>query len=147
MIITLIFIISILLIMCFVLIKINLQVHKLEGLKENFIEVIPNICLTKTIKYIGIKKEYYCYYNFTITNDFIILERYPNTFLFKEIPILILRNNNSLEFDFKNIFTIEYIRRNEINAIQLNLRSSKSKSYFLGLDINKSEPKLDKWIT
>ena len=89
-------------------IRTNSQYEKLESLKANPLDVINNLCLTKTRKFIGTKKQYYCYYNFIITNEFLILERNPNAAILKELPILIIRNPNYTEItSYKNIFKID----------------------------------------
>lgn len=68
------------------------QQRQLFDIKSNPIEEIRNVCLTKTRISIGIKKEHYCYYDFTLTDDFIIAERKPNLIIFEQ-AILIKRKN------------------------------------------------------
>ncbi len=116
-------------------------------LKDNQLEVISGVSLTKTRNFIGTKKEYYCYYNFTITNEFIILERNPNSVFLKELPLLIQRNHNYIGLtEYKNLFKIESYQRND-NIITLILSNIKTTGYSIEIRFNQPEPKLEKWLT
>ncbi len=119
----------------------------LRNSKENILSRIPNICLKRTKKFIAKEVESNCYYDFIITRELILLERKPNSFILKELPIIINRTTRITNHQtYHRHFNIKEISKNKNGGLVLELSSINYKLLSIEISINKSNNELEEWL-